>query len=118
MGESTWDSSLESQVELTGIVTKNGKQAARNQVRAKAAKHQEDQPMGRSGLQESPLGHHAEGQPLWRLLARQRHRRGEDRRRGQAANSAIRKCVRVQLIKNGKRITAFVPNDGSLNYIE
>merc|ERR1739846_87234 len=33
-------------------------------------------------------------------------------------NSAIRKCVRVQLIKNGKRITAFVPNDGSLNHIE
>merc|ERR1712228_659929 len=33
-------------------------------------------------------------------------------------NSAIRKCVRVQLIKNGKKITAFVPNDGSLNYIE
>ena len=30
----------------------------------------------------------------------------------------IRKCVRVQLIKNGKRITAFVPCDGSLNYIE
>ena len=24
-------------------------------------------------------------------------------------NSAIRKCVRVQLIKNGKKITAFVP---------
>ena len=33
-------------------------------------------------------------------------------------NSAIRKCVRVQLIKNGKKITAFVPNDGCLNYIE
>lgn len=33
-------------------------------------------------------------------------------------NSAIRKCVRVQLIKNGKKITAFVPRDGSLNYIE
>merc|ERR1711928_317238 len=29
-------------------------------------------------------------------------------------NSAIRKCVRVQLIKNGKKITAFVPNDGCL----
>uniref|UniRef100_A0A8C3WZT2 Small ribosomal subunit protein uS12 n=1 Tax=Catagonus wagneri TaxID=51154 RepID=A0A8C3WZT2_9CETA len=28
-------------------------------------------------------------------------------------NSTIRKCVRVQLIKNGKKITAFVPNDGS-----
>ena len=26
-------------------------------------------------------------------------------------NSAIRKCVRVQLIKNGKKVTAFVPND-------
>ncbi|CAA7019529.1 unnamed protein product [Microthlaspi erraticum] len=33
-------------------------------------------------------------------------------------NSAIRKCVRVQLIKNGKKISAFVPKDGSLNFIE
>jgi len=33
-------------------------------------------------------------------------------------NSAIRKCVRVQLIKNGKKITAFVPNDGCLNFID
>merc|ERR1719261_750099 len=33
-------------------------------------------------------------------------------------NSAIRKCVRVQLIKNGKKITAFVPNDGCLNYCD
>ena len=33
-------------------------------------------------------------------------------------NSAIRKCIRVQLIKNGKKITAFVPNDGCLNFIE
>jgi small subunit ribosomal protein S23e len=33
-------------------------------------------------------------------------------------NSAIRKCARVQLIKNGKKIAAFVPRDGCLNYIE
>merc|ERR1712110_823864 len=33
-------------------------------------------------------------------------------------NSAIRKCARVQLIKNGKKITAFVPNDGCLTFIE
>uniref|UniRef100_A0A2K6E7G9 Small ribosomal subunit protein uS12 n=1 Tax=Macaca nemestrina TaxID=9545 RepID=A0A2K6E7G9_MACNE len=33
-------------------------------------------------------------------------------------NSVIRKCIRVQLIKNGKKITAFVPNDGCLNFIE
>ena len=33
-------------------------------------------------------------------------------------NSAIRKCVRVQLIKNGKLATAFLPGDGALNYID
>ena len=33
-------------------------------------------------------------------------------------NSAIRKCVRVQLIKNGKKITAFVPRDGCLNFVD
>ena len=33
-------------------------------------------------------------------------------------NSAIRKCVRVQLIKNSKKIAAFVPNDGCLNFID
>ncbi|XP_032744330.1 40S ribosomal protein S23-like [Rattus rattus] len=33
-------------------------------------------------------------------------------------NSAIRKCVRVQLIKNGKKITACVPRDGCLNFTE
>lgn len=33
-------------------------------------------------------------------------------------NSAIRKCARVQLIKNGKKIAAFVPRDGCLNYVD
>ena len=33
-------------------------------------------------------------------------------------NSAIRKCCRVQLIKNGKKISAFVPNDGCLNFVD
>jgi len=33
-------------------------------------------------------------------------------------NSAIRKCVRVQLIKNGKKIACFVPRDGCLNFID
>ncbi|MCD6096656.1 MAG: 30S ribosomal protein S12 [Thermoprotei archaeon] len=33
-------------------------------------------------------------------------------------NSAVRKCVRVQLLKNGKVVTAFVPGDGGLNYID
>merc|ERR1712194_884760 len=33
-------------------------------------------------------------------------------------NSAIRKGDRVQLIKNGKKIAAFVPRDGCLNYVD
>ena len=33
-------------------------------------------------------------------------------------NSAIRKCVRVQLIKNGKQVTAFCPGDGAIDYID
>ncbi len=33
-------------------------------------------------------------------------------------NSAIRKCVRVQLIKNGKLVTAFLPGDGALNHVD
>jgi small subunit ribosomal protein S12 len=33
-------------------------------------------------------------------------------------NSAVRKCVRVQLIKNGKVVSAFLPGDGALNFVE
>ncbi|MEM2006535.1 MAG: 30S ribosomal protein S12 [Sulfolobales archaeon] len=33
-------------------------------------------------------------------------------------NSALRKCVRVQLVKNGKVVTAFVPWDGGITFID
>jgi small subunit ribosomal protein S12 len=33
-------------------------------------------------------------------------------------NSALRKCVRVQLVKNKKVVTAFVPYDGGILYID
>ncbi|UCD27067.1 MAG: 30S ribosomal protein S12 [Candidatus Bathyarchaeota archaeon] len=33
-------------------------------------------------------------------------------------NSAIRKCVRAQLIKNGRLVTAFLPGDGALNAVD
>ncbi len=33
-------------------------------------------------------------------------------------NSAIRKCVRVQLIKNGRQVTAFAVGDGAINFID
>ena len=39
-------------------------------------------------------------------------------RESKQPNSAIRKCVRVQLKKNGKGVTAFLPGDGALNFIE
>ena len=33
-------------------------------------------------------------------------------------NSGLRKCVRVQLIKNGVQVTAFAPFDGAINFID
>jgi small subunit ribosomal protein S12 len=33
-------------------------------------------------------------------------------------NSAMRKCVRVQLVKNGKQVTAFCPGDGATKMID
>ena len=33
-------------------------------------------------------------------------------------NSAMRKCCRVQLIKNGRQITAFMPGDGAQKMID
>ncbi len=33
-------------------------------------------------------------------------------------NSAMRKCVRVQLIKNGKQVTSFAPGDGAIKMMD
>lgn len=33
-------------------------------------------------------------------------------------NSAMRKCVRVQLIKNGRQVTAFAPGDGAIKLMD
>lgn len=33
-------------------------------------------------------------------------------------NSAMRKCVKCQLIKNGKQITAFVPGNNAIKFID
>lgn len=33
-------------------------------------------------------------------------------------NSAMRKCVRVQLIKNGRQITAFLPREGAQKMVD
>jgi small subunit ribosomal protein S12 len=33
-------------------------------------------------------------------------------------NSAIRKCARIQVIKNGRQVTAFAPGDGAIGFID
>jgi len=33
-------------------------------------------------------------------------------------NSAIRKCVRIQVIKNGRQVTSFAPGDGAIGFID
>lgn len=33
-------------------------------------------------------------------------------------HSGIAKCVRIQLIKNGKQVTAFAPKDGAIKFID
>ena len=33
-------------------------------------------------------------------------------------NSAIRKCVKIQLIKNGRQITAFAPGNNAIGFID
>ncbi len=54
-----------------------------------------------------------EGAPQARAIVLEK--RGVEARQ---PNSAIRKCVRVQLIKNGKQVTAFAPGDGAIKYID
>ncbi len=39
-------------------------------------------------------------------------------REAKQPNSAMRKCVRVQLTKNGKQVTAFLPGDGATKIVD
>ncbi|MDD9954071.1 MAG: 30S ribosomal protein S12 [Candidatus Woesearchaeota archaeon] len=39
-------------------------------------------------------------------------------REAKQPNSGLRKCARVQLIKNGKQITAFLPHDGATKMVD
>ncbi|MBS3814949.1 MAG: 30S ribosomal protein S12 [Hadesarchaea archaeon] len=33
-------------------------------------------------------------------------------------NSAVRKCVRAQIVKNGRQVTAFVPGENAITFID
>lgn len=63
----------------------------------------------KAGLLRDPL----EGAPMARGIVLEKV--GVESRK---PNSALRKCVRVQLVKNGKVVTAFVPWDGGINLID
>jgi small subunit ribosomal protein S12 len=39
-------------------------------------------------------------------------------REAKQPNSGLRKCARVQLVKNGKQITAFMPGDGATKLVD
>ena len=84
--------------------------------------------LGRQGIQEACFGHCIQEFAIRWRVSRQGHRFGKDVGslnwerdfsfvfvlchsgvEAKQPNSAIRKCVRVQLIKNGKKVTAFVP---------
>ena len=39
-------------------------------------------------------------------------------REAKQPNSAMRKCVVCQLTKNGRKVTAFVPGDGAIKFID
>lgn len=63
----------------------------------------------RLDIKSDPL----EGSPMARCIVLEKVGR-----ESKQPNSAIRKCVRTQLIKNGKVITAFLPGDGALNSVD
>ena len=91
----------------------NGQNAARRLIRIRRGGRWEDKGWKKShtdnAAKANPFGgsSHAKGIVLEKVGVEAKQ-----------PNSAIRKCVRVQLIKNGKKVIAFVPNDGCLHFIE
>merc|ERR1711935_713819 len=98
-------------------ITSHG-QTAWNSMCTQNAQSPTRSTLGRFGLQEGELGDCAEGEPVRWRLPRQGHRAGEDWRRGKTAQLRHSQVCPRSADQNGKKITAFVPNDGCLNYIE
>lgn len=88
---------------------KRSKNKSSNSRRTKAATNRQRQSSNGAVCRKSdPFGgaSHATGIVVARLGIEARQ-----------PNSGVRKCVRVQLLKTGREVTAFVPFDGGLNYI-
>merc|ERR1711939_487367 len=92
--------------------------AERSSRRAQAPHRPPDRTMGRSQLQEASPRNGLQVIPHRWLFPRKGIVLEKVGVEAKQPNSAIRKCVRVQLIKNGKKVTAFVPNDGCLNFVD
>jgi len=99
---------------LRGVATAtmaNGKYAARKLKKDRQQRRWSDSDYARrkEGPGEDPF----EGAPQARGIVLEKIGR-----EAKQPNSAIRKCVRVQLIKNGKAVTAFLPGDGAISFID
>ncbi|HOP09623.1 MAG TPA: 30S ribosomal protein S12 [Candidatus Methanofastidiosa archaeon] len=90
-----------------------GEFAARNLKKKRQAFRWKDIDYKRRVLQLSTKSDPLEGAPMGRGIVLEKVPV-----EAKQPNSAIRKCVRVQLIKNGRQLTAFCPGDGAINFID
>jgi len=72
----------------------------------------------RSSFHQTSLGHEDQGRPPGRCSPGQGIVLEKVGVECKQPNSAIRKCVRIQLIKNGRQVTAFCPGDGAIGFID
>jgi small subunit ribosomal protein S12 len=91
----------------------NGKFAARQLVRNAQHFRWSDSVYARRVLNLKLKADPLEGAPMGRAIVLEKV--GVEAKQ---PNSAIRKCVRVQLIKNGRQVTAFAVGDGAINFID
>lgn len=98
---------------MTGKKSPMGLYAARNLRRKRLKFKWSQQEFKRKMLRLKEKTDPLEGAPMARGIVLEKV--GVEARQ---PNSAVRKCVRVQLVKNGKVVTAFVPGDGGLNMID
>ncbi len=91
----------------------NGENAGSTLVKSRSKKRWSDRDYKRRVLQLKKKSDPLEGAPQARGIVIEKI--GIEAKQ---PNSAIRKCVKVQLIKNGRQITAFAPGDGAINYID
>ncbi len=98
---------------MTGKKSPMGLYAARNLRRKRMKFKWSQQEFKRKMLKLKEKTDPLEGAPMARGIVLEKV--GVEARQ---PNSAVRKCVRVQLVKNGKVVTAFVPGDGGLNMID